>query len=143
MVADSRVLLKPVVCFRESMSGPGDAPSMRTAISDVPWPDQDGVLGYLRSGYVYGMTFGGMSGDHLEQSRRITVDIDGEPQPAGLLMTDGEYFWYSALIYYIDNYNLQVPDEFIEQARRHDWRVDLKTVSRANYDFDFQAKSQV
>ena len=37
--------------------------------------------------------------------------------------TDGEWFWPGDLSYYVRNYKLKLPDEFIATMKRNDWRV--------------------
>lgn len=51
-------------------------------------------------------------------SGSITKDVfTGEPTGVlGGIRTDGEYVWGMDLAYYVDKYNLRLPDEFVTHA---------------------------
>lgn len=46
-------------------------------------------------------------------------------------MTDGKWLWPGDLAYYVENYDLQLPKEFIEYMKEKDWKVP------DNLDIDF------
>ena len=41
--------------------------------------------------------------------------------------TDGKWLWRGDLQYYVKNYNLKLPDEFIDNMIRNEWHVSLKS----------------
>ena len=47
----------------------------------------------------------------------LTDVISGKRMPFPLTcMTDGKYAWRSDLIYYVENYNLLLPSDFVDHA---------------------------
>ena len=52
MAEQTVVKLKPVVHFREFPFGTLADPSIREFMENRPWPNQEKVLQYLRSGHV-------------------------------------------------------------------------------------------
>ena len=85
--------------------GSKDSPSIKTIFSDAPSPYKDKIIQYLRHGKVElvsaGFTFDYFTGERLDDKDEI--------------MTDGEYVWNTALIYYVDRYNAQLPEEFVNK----------------------------
>jgi hypothetical protein len=110
---------------------------MRDFLADRPWPLQEQVLGYLRSGLILGVTMGADLTDWLECSRKANPVIEGQAVGGTTEMTDGTWFWYAGLIYFIDRYNLRVPDEFIQHAARNNWSVDRERIPAVNYDCSY------
>ena len=80
---------------------PGEGcPSMRENFEATPYSTKDQVLRYLRTGKV-----------HLATAARIIDVYSGEKTNLILLhMNDGEYSWTTKIIYYIDRYNLRLPE---------------------------------
>lgn len=39
--------------------------------------------------------------------------------------TDGTWFWPGDLAYYVRNYNLKLPDEFIATMKKNNWKVPV------------------
>lgn len=76
--------------------------SMRESFSNYPYPGQDKIIHYLRNGKV----------DMVS----LAVPIDaftGEKIPGDKLgMNDGKYTWWNTLAYYVEKYNLRLPEEF-------------------------------
>jgi hypothetical protein len=66
-----------------------------------------------------------------------TAVIDGQVHACGVGMTDGEWFWYIGLIYYVEKYNVRLPDEYIEHAKRHGWRVNRDAIPLADYECEY------
>jgi hypothetical protein len=135
--------LRPVVRFREFPFGTDTDPSMHDFLADHPLPHQEQVLDYLRSGLILGVTMGADLTDWLDRSRKANPLIDGHPEGGTTEMTDGVWFWYAGLIYFIERYNLRVPDEFVEHAARNNWRVDRERIPAANYDCSYFAQDPV
>ena len=64
------------------------------------------IIDYLTNGEIIAAA-AGRAKDILTGER-----IQGE----WLTYTDGVYHWDTALIYYVENYNLKLPDEFLDHA---------------------------
>ncbi len=111
-------LLKPVVRLREFPFGTVGDPSMRNFLAEAPWPHQEEVLAYLRSGLILGVTMGADLTDWLDRSHKANPVIDGRPEGGTTEMTDGTWFWYAGLIYFIPS-SLQPPHAGgVHSARR-------------------------
>jgi hypothetical protein len=131
------VRLRLVVRFREFPFGTVGDPSLCEFVSERPWQDQENVLSYLRSGYVFAIPIGGGARDHIDPSQRANPVVDGRGLAGCTEMTDGEWFWYAALIHYVERYNLRLPEEFVECARRHGWRVHKDGLPPARYEWSY------
>jgi hypothetical protein len=116
MTALPTTLLKPVVRFREFPFGTAKDPSMR------------------RSGLILGVTMGADLQDFIDRSRNANPIINGRPEGGTTEMTDGVWFWFAGLIWFIEHYNLRVPEEFIHHAARNNWHVDRERIPPAHYD---------
>ncbi len=67
---------------------------------------QDEVLEYMKSGVVYGA------------KAEVLHDVfsNASIPYESLVLTDGNYKWSTELMYYVEQYNLRVPNELIELA---------------------------
>lgn len=93
-------------CFREF--GNVDAPSMRQRMEPSRYQGMDEIVQYLRNG-----------GKETGISAKPSVDcFTGKRIPNGYstFYNDGEYSWKDVLIYYIEQYNLRLPDEFVKHV---------------------------
>ena len=78
-------------------------PSMLDSMAKTPYASKEIILSYLRNGKVHMVTAAKVV-DALKKTR-TKIDL--------IFMNDGTYEWSSAIIYYVDKYNLQLPDEFV------------------------------
>jgi len=150
MTTVETVLVRPVVRFREFPFGTRGDPSIVEFTSEQPQVHQRDLLRYLRSGLITGIAMGGSLPDYIDRSKKADATIDGKmmgelPASPGLWggvneMTDGEWGWHVALIYYVENYNVRLPEEFIKHARRHHWQVNHDAVPASNYVFDYHVR---
>jgi hypothetical protein len=131
------VKLKPVVRFREFPFGTSNDPSMKEFMAPTPWPRQEKVLEYLRSGLILAYPMGADLMDWFDRPNRANPLIAGKPLGGVTPLTDGEWFWNAGLIHFIERYNVRVPDEFIEHAARNNWIVNQAAVPRQLYDFSY------
>ena len=88
--------------------GDENAPSIKTAINDAPYPEKKRIIEYLKRGKVTATAPG------------VGVDaISGKTVDNHLfLQTDGEYSWANMLAYYVDVYNVRLPQDFVNKAMR-------------------------
>lgn len=77
-------------------------PSIKDFFSKTPYAGQDRVIHYL------------MNGDEDMASLKVHKDvITGKSIPMSVIgMNDGEYSWFNTLAYYVENYNLRLPEDF-------------------------------
>ena len=85
-----------------------DYPSIKAFFSDGPYEGQDRIVQYLKSG--------------TEDMVRFAVPKDvftGEIIPVrNVGMNDGEYTWFAPLAYYVEKYNLRLPEDFEQKILR-------------------------
>ncbi|MBQ2615593.1 MAG: hypothetical protein IJF90_01910 [Synergistaceae bacterium] len=79
-------------------------PMMSDSFSDSEVPDKEKIISFL------------LNGGHVDlaTSARATDIFTGEP--IGLYSdtrTDGKYSWPTTLAYYVERYNLILPDDFV------------------------------
>ena len=79
-------------------------PSMRDFISDEPIPHKDVIVAYLRTGELGSVMIGTMRDVFTGELTGIS-DHD---------RSDGEYEWDEGLAYYVDRYNLRLPQDFVD-----------------------------
>ncbi|GAB2721962.1 hypothetical protein [Nocardia thraciensis] len=106
--------LRPVGIYREMYrKGREDLPLLADSYTKRVIDDRWRVAEYMRAGTpVF---------DVLED----VVDlVDGREWVRGgpSLISDGEWIWRIDSAYYLENYSLDIPQEFLERVRRHDYR---------------------
>lgn len=107
---------------------------MRQFTSTSPRQQQENILAYLRSGLIYGLPMGGRVRDPFDRTRYADAFVDGECRAGCTILIDGVWFWYAGLIYFVENYNIRLPDDFIAHAERQAWHVDRDAIPTANYE---------
>ena len=137
------VMLRPVVRFREFPFGTANDPSMRAAMSLQPWEHQEMVLEYLRSGSILGVTMGADLTDWFDPPSKANPIIEGRREGGTTEMTDGTWFWYAGLIYFIEKYNVRVVEEFVRHAARQGWQVKKELIRPARYECSYFEPSPV
>jgi hypothetical protein len=131
------IKLKPIVHFREFPFGTIHDPSMRENASSQPWEHQQQVLDYLRSGHVLAYPMGADLPDWFDGTKRANPKIAGRIEGGATPLTDGVWFWPAGLIYFVEHYNVRLPQEFIDHAAQHSWQINKETVGRGEYDYDY------
>lgn len=77
-------------------------PSMEKYLQKEPYNTKETVLKYLNSGRV-----------HMVTASRIVDAFSGEKTNIELVfMDDGKYSWSSKIPYYVEHYNLRLPEDF-------------------------------
>lgn len=98
--------------FRELEHGRTDGPSLRDCVRRQGAPYEADLVRYLRAGSVLAAT---TSRVHDVLSARN--DLIG-----GLhLLTDGEWFWYTDLAHYVEQYHVPLDARFVDHARGRGW----------------------
>ena len=98
--------------FRELEHGEADGPSLRDAVRDSLPPHREHIAGYLRSASVIAAT-GMVVDDVLDPERKNVAEL--------MVLTDGEWVWPSDLVYYFEQYNVALPEDFVDHMRALDW----------------------
>lgn len=71
------------------------------------------AIKYLRSGRAIVLSLGAAY-DIFDESK-----IAGTPS----IFTDGIWAWKNSIIYYLENYNLELPNEFLIHMEKNKWKV--------------------
>jgi hypothetical protein len=102
--------------FREQYRGESSWPSIHDSVRTSPHPEAERILAYLEAGI--GLTgVGSYARDVLSLEPRYTVSPG--------LTTDGIWLWRADLRYYVAEYHVALPEEFIANMRRNGWAVPV------------------
>ncbi len=99
--------------FRELEHGERDGPSLRDAVRKSPPQDREHIAGYLRSGSVIAATGGMLVDDVLDPERTNVAEL--------MVLSDGEWLWLPDLVYYFEEYNVALPEDFVDHMRALGW----------------------
>lgn len=139
MAAAPTVLLKPVVRFREFPFGTATDRSMREVMTTQPQEHQAQLLEYLRSGLILGVTMGADLTDWFDPPQKANPVVEGRCIGGTTEMTDGVWFWYAGLIYFVGKYNVRLPEDFVQHAARQGWRVNKDRIPQYRYEYSYFA----
>ena len=89
--------------YKELCPNHQDFPSIKDHLSNGPYKGQGKIIHYLRKGGVEDMI-----------SMAIRKDIfTGKPlMEEDVGRNDGEFTWWTSLAYYVEKYNLRLPEKF-------------------------------
>ena len=90
-------------------------PCFKDCIKDEPEPYKGELISYLMAGYEH---------DYIS-SRLYLKDPKDRAilTKSGLNLTDGVWIWPWELFYYVENFNISLPDDFISHAKRNNWII--------------------
>lgn len=80
-------------------------PKLMDITSKNPIAKKVAILEYLKKGEVIAVA-GALGFKDILTDKMITEDV--------LMYSDGEYKWFTETIYYFEQYNLKLPDEFVQ-----------------------------
>lgn len=78
-------------------------PSIKSHLQEKPHEFKDRILKHLNNGTVHMVTASGIV--DVLTGKRVNREL--------VHMNDGEYSWSSSIAYYVEKYNLELPEEFI------------------------------
>lgn len=92
-----------------------DLPSFYSSATDRPHENEDKIAEYLDAGHEH---------DYLS-SRPVLKNAEdrGRLDRSGLNLTDGVWIWPSELAYYVREFHLALPDDFVAHMEANAWRV--------------------
>lgn len=92
-------------------------PSIKEAeFLDTVHPLKAKILRYLEEGEINGEAFGcNVYDPFTKPPTKLTTNIP--------MLTDGVWIWPSFITYFINQYDLSLPDKLIEHMQNNDWRV--------------------
>ena len=96
--------LKHIGFFRELQHGDPNGPSLKSAVRPAPNYETKDIVKYLRTAPLL-VASPGLVRDILDP----VAPIIGAPN----ILTDGEWAWPEDLAHYVENYNVDLPQEFV------------------------------
>ena len=77
-------------------------PSIHDYLEKEPYPNQNKIIRFLKNGKI-----------EFARLSRVRDIFTGQRIPHEVLvMSDGDYFWSNTLAWYVEKYNLRMPEEF-------------------------------
>ncbi|WP_436949846.1 hypothetical protein [Streptomyces sp. SudanB52_2052] len=98
--------------FRELGHGRTDGPSLRDCTQREGTAYETDLVRYLRAGSVLAATTSRVH-DVLSATNELIGGLH--------LLTDGEWFWYTDLAYYVEHYHVPLDAQFVDHARGRGW----------------------
>ena len=77
-------------------------PSIHDYLEKEPYPNQEKIANFLKNGKI----------ELAQMSRDRDIFTGQRIQREVLVMSDGDYFWANTLAWYVEKYNLRMPEEF-------------------------------
>lgn len=100
------------------------APSLVAARGQRSAANKAQVLAYLRSGVMF-IGSPGLDEDVLDPSKTAG---------SATVLTDGVYAWPKTLAYYLDTYDVALPEDFELHMRRNGWKVP-DTIDKSSLEY--------
>jgi hypothetical protein len=98
--------------FRELGHGSPGGPSLHECLQQVN-PNEAAIVQYLNTGATLAAT-GSMADDYLDKTKKAVAPLE--------IATDGRWVWPRDLAYYVREYHVRLPTEFVEHMRRSGWK---------------------
>lgn len=114
------ISLKPVARYCEFPMGRFGDPS----ILDHAWElskDDAAIVRYLSKEHIINYALAAHPADCFDKSRRVSAKLSRHEWDGIAMLTDGVWYWYSTLIYYVREYRVGLFADFLEYARRKKW----------------------
>jgi hypothetical protein len=104
--------------FRELRHGRPDGPSIRDCAEPDEGPDEMAIVRYLEAGATLAAT-GSMVDDCLDGAKKAVAPLE--------IATDGRWVWPRDLAYYVGEYHVRLPPDFVEHMRARGWKAPAFT----------------
>lgn len=99
--------------FRELDHGTEQGPSIQESRREAAQPHEASVVGYLESAPTLAVMFSRFD-DYFNPAKRAIATL--------LIRTDGAWCWPSSLPYYVREYHVVPPADFVAHMRQLSWR---------------------
>lgn len=106
--------LKQVGFYKELRHGSPEGDSLEEARADSAQDRQNKILEYLKCGKIF-IASPGLVKDVLSSEGKIIGSAN--------ILTDGNWAWPQDLIYYVQNYNVALPEEFVSHMANNTWKI--------------------
>jgi len=122
-----REKLKTAGFYREISYGEPHGESIFAVLDKGDPSLQKKIIAYLQAGHTY-VCAPGLSQD-------VTVPEDDIVTGSIAIMSDGIWTWPKELIYYVEKYNVALPEDFVAFIQSQNWQV-----SKAAEEYDYSAE---
>ena len=113
-------------CYKEIPNGKtNNLKSIKECISNSEYTNKQKIVDYLKNGVSVAIAPGGDMHDILNKNNP-GIGIEE-------WLTDGKYTWCSYLQYYVENYNLQLDNDFLNNIKNNNYKIPI---SESDIDFD-------
>lgn len=102
------------VCYFDDLDKDELIQTIQSLRQSTARPDEDKIVAYIKSGWLL-WVWPCVGIDYLKQQRT--------PTDAKYLMGDGVYIWTRDLGYWVSEYHIKLPEEFVENMRANNWTV--------------------
>ena len=92
-------------------------PNLSDCMRDQPTTYQSQLIPYLKAGHEHGYISSRL---YLKDPKDRAILTK-----SGLNLTDGVWIWPWELFYYVESFNVSLPDEFVAHARANNWLVPI------------------
>lgn len=116
--------VKTVGYYKEMPHGGKSEDSIYDFIKKEDSAHIDNICKYLESGIEF-IVSPGMAEDVIDPSKGYAGTLS--------TYTDGHWFWPGDLSYYVRNYRVKLPDDFIATMEYNDWTVQV-TIDDLDFD---------
>src|SRR5687767_14713440 len=107
-------MIRTTVFFDELNVASPTGLSLKESVGSQPYPEENKIIDYLESGYWIEIR-GGIYYDLLSVEKKYA------PSPS--ILTDGVWFWTECLKYYVKEYYVSLPEDFIKHLKSNNWKV--------------------
>jgi hypothetical protein len=104
--------------FRELRHGSPDGPTLSESRRGEAQPDEALIVRYLESAPFLAVT-GSFVDDYLNPANKAVARL--------MIMTDGAWRWPRDLAYYVREYHVQPPADFVAHMRQRSWEPPALT----------------
>lgn len=119
--------------FRELRHGSPDGPSLQDNRREEGYPDEEMIAGYLESGETLAIRVSSVS-DYFDVTRKAAPHL--------VIMTDGTWAWPCDLAYYLREYHVELPADFVGHIRERSFRrPELTEAELIRLDREFRESS--
>jgi hypothetical protein len=119
--------------FRELRHGSPDGPSLQDCRRVEGCPDEGIIARYLESGESLAVRVSPVR-DYFDATRKAAPHL--------AIMTDGAWAWPSDLAYYLRQYHVELPADFVAHMRQHSFRrPELTEAELVRLDREFRSQN--
>lgn len=108
--------LKLIGFFKELNYGLDDIESINNYITNISAENKDEIVSYLKHGNLMVCSPG--------VTKDVINEVNGVIGGRGIV-TDGVWAWPKELSYYVEEYNIKLPKEFIDYINENRWKIPL------------------